>query len=730
MYVVFANKITALSVCRLQNVSKRAGVFIISALFVCATGSAHAHTIGSEMRDASGADLKPSMSSAMSSVQVIETAQNRQNFSEYQQTQDVTTVASTGRGYDPKLLDPKLLMALAEHPQWHHLLYYKDGHAEVISADFYLTAPNLQSKHRKRQNFSPYAELLATLDAVEDASVRCRFPARYYWLSHKLPHFVAPLSDCTDLPDAGQPVSLLLVSSYLKNPASSFGHVLVKTHSGIIPAAGMYEHVVNQTSQVQVLSSDDLLNDSYNFGARIPPNENGVLYALKGLFGFYDAGFAKAEFFKQDAVYSKHEQRDMWEYVLDLDDFNTRLLNYHLYEAQSARFTYYFIKQNCGYRSGELLELVSDINTTQRPGGWYAPDYVFDQLKEYGSGQQPSLIRSVRYLPSAQTQIRQYFGQLSPELQLRINAFIKQQDMSVLEGVSGEDQALMLDFLILHGNYKLSQTDVQKKPMLQDTQKQLVRRRFALPAGTGLSQLSIENKPSPALSNKTSKTHIAVSEEAVTVGMAMFSKDPLNTHTDINKRFEAMKFQGSYGQATRQQQDGSRLRLDEFVFLDMQQIENLAQPLAGEPRLSWQLKTGLQTDPIDVQPHSAYAQGGIGAGWQSTVNTGYELLGYGFINGRVHDQAEHIDASTELGLRVKKDHQALQLSYLAHKRASAHWVQRTELTLRHAMNKNNGFRLQLSHEDNPNVGTQDQSQDTSNRYGKQTQLQLAWQHYW
>lgn len=85
----------------------------------------------------------------------------------------------------------------------------------------------------------------------------------------------------------------------------------------------------SMNKEVKVLSSEDLLNNSYNFGARIPANENGAMYAIKGLFGLYDAGFSETEFFKQDAVYSKNEQRDMWEYVLNLEAFETQLLNYH-----------------------------------------------------------------------------------------------------------------------------------------------------------------------------------------------------------------------------------------------------------------------------------------------------------------------------------------------------------------------------------------------------------------
>lgn len=540
-----------------------------------------------------------------------------------------------------------------------------------------------------------------------------------------MPHLPIDLSACNHLPDPDQDISLLLVSSYLKNPASTFGHVLVKTQpnqsnhsnqsaSSISPRP---DAASQQTSQpVKALSSDDLLTDSYNFGARIPPNENGVLYALKGLFGFYDAGFARAEFYTQDAVYSKNEQRDMWEYVLNLDEFHTRLLNYHLIEAQSARFTYYFIKQNCGYRSGEILELVSDIETTNRLGGWYAPDFVFDQLVEYDQRPEEHLIRSVHYLPSEQTQLRQRFVQLPSDLQTRINGFIQTEDAATLQNLAQAQEALALDFLIAHRNYKLSQADEKDKAHHEAIKKQLVSRRITLPAGNQLTKLPIADKPSPALSNKTSKTYATVSDDAVGLGMSMFSKDPLNTYTDINKRFEAIKLAAHYDY-------DDKLEFDEFVLLDMQQVENIAEPLADEPWMSWQLKTGVEKDPVYAEHHSAYGQAGLGVGWQLNPN----LLGYGFVNAHLHDQSEHIDGSLELGLRAKRQQQAAELSYVARKRGGADWMQTTQMTLRQGLDKNNDVRVTLSYTDNNNLNEDSAKNDNDSH---DTDVELAWHHYW
>ncbi|WP_350561766.1 DUF4105 domain-containing protein [Psychrobacter sp. CAL346-MNA-CIBAN-0220] len=596
-------------------------------------------------------------------------------------------------------IDPQYLKALSEHSQWQHLLFYKNGKAEVISSDFYLTDLNAQST----DSFSLYDELIATLKNVRDDSIVCRYPARYLWLDRHLPELKIDLQRCPNLPDSNQEISLILVSNYLKNPASSFGHVLVKTSAAMESG----DHVTGQ------LSGKDLLNNSYNFGARIPPTDNGVMYAIKGLFGFYDAGFSEAEFFKHDAVYSKNEQRDMWEYVLNLEAFETQLLNYHLYEAKSARFDYYFIKQNCGYRSGEILELISDVKTTERLGPWYAPDYVFDQLIEYNddaNNNTSPLVASVRYLPSEQTQLRQKFVQLPTSIQTVINSVIRTENTASLLTLNSEDRALAIDFLILHRTYKISQNDT---PQNQALKKQLLSQRFTLPASNNLAKLMIPDKPSPALSNKTTQTKVILSEESAQIGVSLFVKDPLNPYNDINKRFEAVQVSFGYDF------DEDKLALTDFVFLDMQQIEDLAQPLAGEPKLSWQLKTGTRTDLFTGDNHSPYGQAGIGAG----IMFGAQVLGYGMVNAVVHDQDRHLDVGVELGLRTKRQGQAAELSYSTNKREGRSPISQTELTLRQQLSKNNDARIKVTHTDthtNNNVVNDSDSLNAS----------VAWHYYW
>jgi len=208
---------------------------------------------------------------------------------------------------------------LADEPVWKKIILFNQ-HAEITSKGFYLS--DLDAKNIKK--ITPQLELNASIDALnKNPALICQYPARYYWLSRHLTGMPTnALESCKNLPNAKQDVRLLLVSGYLKNPVSTFGHVLI---------------TIGAEDERQ-----NLLDNAYNYGAVIPKGENGLNYIWKGLFGLYDSRFASSQFFKQDIVYAKTEQRDIWAYTLNLTPEQKALFIYHLVEVQSNTIDYYF----------------------------------------------------------------------------------------------------------------------------------------------------------------------------------------------------------------------------------------------------------------------------------------------------------------------------------------------------------------------------------------------------
>ncbi|MFH1318958.1 MAG: DUF4105 domain-containing protein, partial [Candidatus Omnitrophota bacterium] len=235
-----------------------------------------------------------------------------------------------------EVLDIAERYGLANHPTWLKLLHYERGSKQsVVLTESFFLSPNGRS--------DPKAELIAIINAYftpwgdnSDEHARCRFPARYYWLSQQLPlpNYNLREANCRSLEkwallDSVKSVSMLLVSGYLGNPASTFGHGFLKLNTDSID------------DQV------GLFDLTLNYGALVPENENTLFYIIRGLSGGYEAGFSDKYFYTQDLVYSHTEFRDIWDYKLELTDYERTLLILHIWEIVGSKFTYYFLDKNC-----------------------------------------------------------------------------------------------------------------------------------------------------------------------------------------------------------------------------------------------------------------------------------------------------------------------------------------------------------------------------------------------
>src|SRR3989338_9010888 len=199
---------------------------------------------------------------------------------------------------------------LAQNPTWLKLLHFEfQGAKSVVLTDDFFISPEGRN--------DPVKELDATIRAyftpwADDNGnhPRCVYPARYFWLSHHLdlPGYDLRSGYCQKLEnwalfDKVNSISVLLVSGYLGNPASTFGHGLLKFNTD---------------------SADDtkgMFDLTLNYGAVVPENEMVLRYVFRGLFGGYIAGFSDKYFYTQDLVYSRTEFRDIWNYTLALTDY-------------------------------------------------------------------------------------------------------------------------------------------------------------------------------------------------------------------------------------------------------------------------------------------------------------------------------------------------------------------------------------------------------------------------
>ncbi|MDF1693074.1 MAG: DUF4105 domain-containing protein [Zhongshania sp.] len=240
------------------------------------------------------------------------------------------------------------LMVLAQSNAWRALLHIPRGGAEHSYIDdprFFLA----ENGPRDRG-----AELSATLAAFAQAPevTACRFPARYKWLREQgiLPaNLLVGCSEYllwrsqTDI----QRVVLVLAASYLNSPSSMYGHTFLR----LDPAGARSESA--------------FLSYALNFAASIPAGENGMLYAYRGILGGYPGLFSMQPYYEKIQEYSRLENRDMWEYPLDLSAAQIDTLLAHTWELRGINFDYYYFDENCSFRLLELLEVaLPDLDLT------------------------------------------------------------------------------------------------------------------------------------------------------------------------------------------------------------------------------------------------------------------------------------------------------------------------------------------------------------------------------
>ncbi|MCH8841904.1 MAG: DUF4105 domain-containing protein [SAR324 cluster bacterium] len=286
---------------------------------------------------------------------------------------------------------------LWERRYWHVLLHYKadslgGGVTSEADGPGFFMAPEGQT--------GPQAELEATLAGFFSRTIlppggmttQCTFVARYAWLEETLEFDPAhlPREPCERFEawrggiDAGS-VTVVYASYFLNNPASMFGHTFLR-----MDKKGRAE-------------SQRLLDYSISYGAVVPEDVNGFMFALNGLFGGYEGTFSILPYYVKVKEYNDIDNRDLWEYRLNLDDAQVARLMRHTWEMGSTYYDYFFFKENCSYHILSLIEAADPtLHLTDEFGLWTLPTNTIRALLAA-----PGLVDTVTYRPSRTSQMEQ-----------------------------------------------------------------------------------------------------------------------------------------------------------------------------------------------------------------------------------------------------------------------------------------------------------------------------------
>lgn len=332
---------------------------------------------------------------------------------------------------------------LAQDPQWRALLHYHDRlvskESTIDSPAFFLSPDGKKDLDKElRATLRAFFTPVGNVEKIEKKNAdynhpQCLFPARYQWLKSRLDFdaTLMPVQDCADYNAfkstiAAERVALIFTSAYMGNPASLFGHTLLRLDSkGETP----------------------LLSHAVNYGA-ITGSDGGASFIIKGVFGGYNGIFSVYPYYDTVNLYNNMENRDIWEYQLNFTQDMTDRLVAHVWELGHNSAYYYFFSENCSYMLLETLNAV--LPEKDLTDDFYHPmfssytipiDTVRTLLK------QKDILKKAIYRPSRQTRLMHAYAFLEKPEKAQLRKLLKapRQVSEVMEsGLNDEQKANIL----------------------------------------------------------------------------------------------------------------------------------------------------------------------------------------------------------------------------------------------------------------------------------------------
>ncbi|MBD3652349.1 DUF4105 domain-containing protein [Kangiella sp.] len=516
-------------------------------------------------------------------------------------------------------LSEQELNQLSHSRTWLNLLHYEEDSSSPSGFTSAIHNPAFFISNSGKTE--PQQELIATIDAFTGDSSQaqlkqyhCQFPARLLWLRTQLGNDFAKekiLNGCEEYREwtrqgSINSISIVYATGYLGNPASFYGHTLLKFNSS------------------EENKNTHLLDSSLNYGAIVPDNENPVVYILKGLFGGYDAGFTQIEFYFHEGNYGEGELRDMWEYELNLSQNEVDLLVAHSWEVLRKEYTYYFLKENCAYRMAELFSIIDGLDVVPDGQFWTYPQDVVQLLPSLERNGE-KIVKDIYKYPSRQTRLYNKYSQLSFDEKKHVEAAI--DSTSYLNSTNFES-------LSTQGKHRVLDTLLDYYQIIEDSEEEQANKayqavlsaRFKVEKGQSNFEKKYNKQSGPHSGRKPSLISLGtVNHEAwgqyetIRLRPAYYdSLDASSAHIGFS--------QLSMGELGLIHHDGS-YALDYLDVINIQSINSKATGLPQDGGSPWNLRVGWERDTFSCIDCSLFKiQGDMG--YSIAISEDFVIAGY------------------------------------------------------------------------------------------------------
>jgi len=514
---------------------------------------------------------------------------------------------------------------------WNILLHYKpimNGKESLIDDPVFFLAPDGKK--------NPQAELKATLQSFfrtpknDNEHPRCRFPARYFWLKETLgiDEQKLPVVSCNKVKETLHKIeppkaALIYPSAYIRGPGAMFGHTLLRIDSK---------------------TSDDLLSYAVNYAAIVPQTTNVLTYIYKGISGGFKGYYSLKPYYSKIKEYNDLEQRDIWEYELNLTAEEVQNMVLHILELQDIYSDYHFLGENCAFNLLFLLEAARpSLKLTEqywnRLGFWVIPSDTIEVIR--GAG----LISKIDYRPALATRINYYSAISKPTIRnLAFDIATQRSEPRTVEviNLSDGDKVKSLNLAAEFIQYRYSRMELKQEEYQQQFLA-VVKEKNRLDQTSQLKEIMpVPKSPDEGhLPGKASLGFGYANDSFFTeIGWrpAYHSiQDPLPGYKE-GAQLNVFDIKGRY------YEKNSALKLQSFHLVDM---ISLAPSTMFISPMSWKFNTGLDQQQLrDGDEHLVYRLNGGGGVAYNTGGLGiiYGMMEADFIAG------DSLDNKVDLGI--------------------------------------------------------------------------------
>jgi hypothetical protein len=510
----------------------------------------------------------------------------------------------------------------------------EDGVSQIDDESFFL------SENGKTDAKS---ELNATIDSLlneihfDDNATACRFPARAAWLKEELVDIELPKVTCSEYDKIlsrlnPKSVTLVFPSAHINSPASMFGHTFLRINS-------QYD--------------SKLLSYAVNYAADANPDkENGVVFAIKGLFGGYFGKYSLLPYYDKLKEYRDSEQRDIWEYDLDLTQEETLKMVRHIWELNDTHSYYYFFTENCSYNMLWFLE-------SARPSLDLRKYFTYQviPLETVHASKSENIIKDSSYRPSKRTLLLKYEELLDKKNIAFPSMLIESKIAStqIVEDTKIETQQKMY---ILEAAIELLEYNFSKSKITKERYLELFHSLSKERASLGLGEkIEIKTPNNPLQSHQAIRAMIGLgakegkSIQYLGVRPAYHSLEDSNYGFLRGTQIEFLNLELSYSE--------HKVEVEDATILS---IVSIAQRSYFFDNLSWRTKFGWDRDSLDSSANFTGTVG-IGLSWGNELGYSYIMadplfyLDDGFKSavgssvGFVFDKYNNINTKIELTKR-------------------------------------------------------------------------------